>query len=283
MKLAAHQLEAFYQTAQLKSFTRAAQVLAITQSALSQRIAHLEDDLEVTLFIRDPSGPILTTAGETLLRYYQISHSLESEVLSELKSNTQTLSGVVRIAGFSSVLRSVIIPSLAPFLRANPHVQCEFRSYEVVDLYNVLRNAQADFVILDYHLQKPGVVEHLLGREEYVVIESARFSTNENVYLDQGPHDNATESFFREQQKLPKNFRRTFMGDVYGIINGVELGLGRAVMSNHLLKGNNKVRKVRGYKKYFRDVTLNYYEQPYYSKLHQQIVAYLTQNSSACF
>ena len=164
MKISSLQLDAFYQTAKLRSFSKAAEALFITQSALSQRISHLEKDLEVTLFIRDPSGPLLTSAGEALLRHCQIARSLEEEVLSQMKSGNQDYSGVIRIAGFSSVLRSVIIPSLAIFLRSHPKVHCEFRSYEVSELFDVLRNAEADFVIADESWKRKGIAEHVLGQ-----------------------------------------------------------------------------------------------------------------------
>lgn len=279
MKIPSHQLEAFYETSQARSFSKAAKKLGITQSALSQRISGLEDGLETTLFIRESSGPRLTEAGEMLLRYCQTQGSMEQEVLSRLRKAEHSFAGVVRIAGFSSVMRSVIIPALAEFLRANPQVHCEFQQYEMNELPEVLRNAEADFVVLDYHLEKAGIAEYVLGREEYVVIESAQFDTPSDLYLDHGPHDNATESFFRTQPNAPKRYRRSFMGDVYGILNGTELGLGRAVMSKHLLKGNKKIREVGSYKKYYRDVTLNHYEQPYYSELHRKVVEVLKKES----
>ena len=281
MKIASHQLAAFFETARFRSFSKAAEALSVTQSALSQRVSNLEADLEVTLFIRDPSGPVLTAAGETLLRHCQVTSSLESEMLGQLKSSQGHLRGAVRVAGFSSILRSALIPSLAPFLRSHPGVHCEFSSHEMIDLNDILRSGEADFVVVDYHMNKKGVTEHILGQEEYVVIESAKYESPEDLYLDHGPKDNATESFFREQAHAPKKWRRSFMGDVYGIINGVELGLGRAVMSKHLIEDNSKVKIVKGYKKYLRDVTLNYFEQPYYSKLHQEIVSQLVKGTKS--
>ncbi len=280
MKITSHQLEAFYETAQLRSFSKAADKLAVTQSALSQRIAHLEDDLEATLFIRDPSGPILTTVGELLLRHCQVTNSLEQEFLGQLKSSADQFRGTLRIAGFSSILRSVIIPSLAAFLRASPEVHCEFRSCEVDELVDILRNAEADFVILDYQLQKKGITAHNLGKEEYVIIESAKYPSNGSRYLDNTPDDNTTEAFFHEQGDLPRDFQRSFMGDTYGIINGVELGLGRAVMPKHLLKNNSRIKIVKSSKRYYRDITLNYFEQPYYSRLHKEVIQQLSKNAS---
>ena len=279
MRLAGHQISAFLELAQTQNFSRAAQKLGVTQSALSQRIANLESELETTLIIRDSAGLILTSAGELLLRYCQSAQSLEDEVLNQLKSNTEFLAGTIRIAGFSSVIRSVVMKALAPMLRANPNIICEFKSYEMIELYDVLKSAKADMVILDYHLNKNGIIEHVLGQEEYVAIESSKYQGPEDIYLDHGPHDNATESFFHFQNEHKKSYRRSFMGDVYGIIDGVENGLGRAIMSSHLIRDNKKIKIIKGHKKYLRDVTLHYFERPYYSKLHQKISQELIKQS----
>jgi DNA-binding transcriptional LysR family regulator len=279
MKLPSHQITAFIKVAEEKSFSKAAAALSVTQSALSQRISTLEAEIETTLIIREPSGLSLTHAGELLLRYCQTAQSLEEEVLKQLKSTSQKLAGTFRIAGFSSVMRSVIIPSLSPFLRKNPDVVCEFKSFEVNELLNVLKSSRADIIILDHQYKKNGIVQHVLGKEEYVVIESSNFQTPKDLYLDHGPQDNATEDFFRSQATNYKNYRRSFMGDVYGVISGVEEGLGRAVMSKHLLKNNKKIKVLKGFKKYNRDITLHYYEQSYYSKLHQEFVRELEANA----
>jgi DNA-binding transcriptional LysR family regulator len=272
MKIPSHQLSAFIEVAKCKSFSLAAESLGVTQSALSQRIAHLESDLESTLFIREQSGALLTASGEMLLRYSQTAQSLEEEVLHQLKSSASTYAGTFRVAGFSSVMRSVIIPALAPFLRENPEVVCEFKQYEVIELFDVLKSGKADAIVLDYLLEKKGIIKHSLGEEEYVVIESAKYVSPKDLYLDHGPQDNATEEYFLQQPLRPKKMRRSFMGDVYGIIDGVEEGLGRAVMSKHLLKSHNHIKIAKGYKRYSRPVTLNYFERPYYSALHKVMV-----------
>lgn len=283
MKIASHQLDAFFHTAKLRSFSKAADQLAVTQSALSQRISNLEMELETTLFVRDPSGPILTTAGEVLLRYCQATNAMEQDVLQQLQTTSEELGGTVRIATFSSVLRSVVVPSLAGFLRKHPKVHCEFRSFEVAELPLVLRRAEADFVILDYRLQKNGVIEEILGEEDYVVVESSKFETPKDVYLDHNPEDTTTEFFFQSQSSKPKKWRRSFMGDIYGVMGGAALGLGRAVVSKHLMSAQPGLSIVKGYSAVSRTVTLNYIEQPFYSRLHKAVVEELKQNTKKFF
>ena len=99
MKLNSAQLEAFTIVAKAVSFTKAAAELHVTQSALSQRIAKLEDELETTLFIRDRTSIRLTEAGEKVLRFCQLSDGAEWELLYSLKTNQEGFAGVLRSGG----------------------------------------------------------------------------------------------------------------------------------------------------------------------------------------
>ncbi|MGY6653612.1 LysR family transcriptional regulator, partial [Amycolatopsis sp. TRM77291] len=64
-------LRSFQTVARLKSFTKAAGVLAITQPALSRTVRQLEDILEVTLLDRSTRHVELTSAGQTLLDHVE--------------------------------------------------------------------------------------------------------------------------------------------------------------------------------------------------------------------
>ncbi len=270
MKLSHLGLTAFHECARTLNMTEASRQLGLTQSALSQRLAQLEDEVSSTLFIRDSKGLILTESGERLLRFTEMNAGLEDELLRDLKGKKGELAGNLQIAGFSSIMRSMIIPAMAPLLRKNPAIHLSFQSYEMSELPSVLSSSRADYVITDYEMNKRGIGQEILGYEEYVVIESAKFTSPDDIYLDHGPRDNATESFFSAQGRIPP-YRRSFMGDVYGIIEGVEEGLGRAVMSKHLVEGNRKVKIIRGFKTYKRPITLHYYERPFETELARRV------------
>jgi Transcriptional regulator len=263
---------AFTQAASDLNITLAAKNLGLTQSALSQRIAQLEGDLEVTLFIREPRGLKLTEAGERLLKFSSVQQQMEEDLIHDFKGTQTELAGTFRIAGYSSVLRSVLIPALAPFLRKHPKVHVDFQSYEMYELPGVLNTVSAELIVMDYHWNKNGIKEMTLGQEEFVVIEGAKHEAPHDIYLDHGPQDNATEEFMKSQSRAPKKMRRSFMGDVYGIIDGVEMGLGRAVMSKHLISDNKRVRTVAGFSAYKRPVTVHYFDQPYYSRIMKVIL-----------
>lgn len=63
-----HQLETFIRVAESGSFSRAAEALFITPSAVIQQINNLESDLQVQLFQRTRHGTALTSAGAYLYR-----------------------------------------------------------------------------------------------------------------------------------------------------------------------------------------------------------------------
>jgi DNA-binding transcriptional LysR family regulator len=269
MKISHLNLSAFYACSQSLNVSLAAQKLGLTQSALSQRLAALEDELEVTLFIRDPRGLILTTDGSKLLRYAEQLKASEDEVLMELKG--KEAGGSIRVAGYSSVMRSLIIPRLLPIIRKNAELSSDLQTFEMSELPKILETSRADFILLDFHLNKKSIVEKHLFDEEYVVIESTKHDVSDSIYLDHAAEDSLTEEFFRFQ-KMTKSYRRNFLGDIYGIIQGVEEGIGRAVVSKHLIEGNKKVKIVKGFKKFSRPVVLHYFERAYYPKLQQKII-----------
>lgn len=269
-------LMAFLRVFEEGSFTAGAQRLGLTQSAVSQKIARLEDLLQSPLFVRLSKGLALTSAGERLLVFARAQLQHEQDFLQSFNQYGTALSGIYRLAGFSSINRSILIPALAPWMRQHPEVSLEFSSHEVVDLLPLLKSNRVDAAILDYHPHVPGIEEVVIGREEYVVIESTRHKNVPAFFLDHGPHDNATESYFKFQKKqtLPQ---RRFMGEVYAILDGVAAGLGRAVMSVHLVKDDRRFHIVSGYKPYERPLVLCFYRQSYYSPVHQQLLQILSQ------
>lgn len=280
MRLQSSQLEAFLAVAQSLSFSKGAKKLHITQSAISHRIRNLEDSLSLALFYRHPAGIKLTEAGELLLGFCNSRINLEEQLFRNLSAQvTGELAGYVRISAYSSILRSVIIPSLAPFLKDNTGIECELILRNNKQVGSLLQNGLVEFALTDMLIEKTSIKSEIIGYESYVVIESNVCKTNASVYIDNSPEDIATEAFFRAQPKLAPRYKRIFLGDCYGIIDGVEQGLGRAVMPAHLLQGNKNVKIVKGFQPYLLEVYLNYFSQPFYSPLQTEIIKQIKQRA----
>lgn len=281
MTLSSLQLEAFAAAARALHFSRAAKQLGLTQSALSQRIKNLEDELGLSLFSRGPSGVRLTETGTRLLRYCQTKDQLEAEILSDLVSGSQSeLAGVLRVAGYSSVMRSVVIPALSPLLRANPKVQAHFVTREMRELQDILSHGEAEFVVLDHEIDRVGIETRKIGEETYSLIESSKHRDRDTTYLDHDPEDPVTRVFLKRSSaaKSQNAIRRSYLGDIYSVLEGVALGMGRAVAPKHLAAGLDGVRAVKGTPLERLPVVLHYHAQPVYPRLQRATLEALMAN-----
>jgi DNA-binding transcriptional LysR family regulator len=273
--LSQDQLRAFEAVARTASFTRAADELHLSQPALSRRVANLEEHLERTLFVRGPAGAIMTEAGQRLLGFVQSQRALEEELLGELAPSRGDDQGLVRIAGLSSLVPPVILPALAPFLRAHPRVQVEVHSMATEALRALLVQGGADFGLGSDADKHAGLAAEPLGEEEYVVVESRDHRGRDDVFLDSDARDWATDWFFAAQpaRLRPKRWRRSYLHDEPGILLGVELGLGRAVKPRHTIPPGAAVRVDQRFTPVAMPVVLMYREQRYYGRLHQAVRA----------
>lgn len=280
MALPSHQIEAFLAVARTRNFSEAAKALGVTQSALSQRVLNLEEALESKLFVRGSKGVTLTDLGEELMKHSQWAERLESEFLARLKTkDRKELAGIVRVAGFSSVVRSVVLPALGELVCENPSLQLEVSSREMRDLPGLLRSGEADFILLGHEMERAGVLSRRLGYEENVLVEPKAASLRSEVYLDHDPEDSTTERFLRLNRMGTKGLRRSFLDDIYGILDGVALGFGRAVVPRHLAARTPGLRIVDSFKPLREPVLLCYYDQPYLPKLETAVIEALVSGS----
>lgn len=116
----------FVTVAREGSFTRAASLLGVTQSALSQAISGLEARLEIRLLTRTTRSVSPTAAGERLLN--AIGHRFDEigAELDELTEMRDKPAGTVRITCGEHVLRTTLLPKLRPLLLEYPDVKVEF-------------------------------------------------------------------------------------------------------------------------------------------------------------
>lgn len=119
-------LLSFVTVAREGSFTRAAALLGVTQSALSQAVSGLEERLQIRLLTRTTRSVSPTAAGERLLA--AIGHrfdEIETE-LDELTDMRDKPAGTVRITCGDHILRTTLLPRLAPLLLEYSDIRMEF-------------------------------------------------------------------------------------------------------------------------------------------------------------
>lgn len=121
-----NELLSFVTVARERNFTRAAALLGVTQSALSQTVSGLEARLQIRLLTRTTRSVSLTLAGERLLsaighRFDEIEFELEA--LTDMRDKP---AGTIRITSGDHILRTTLLPKLTPFLLEHPDINIEF-------------------------------------------------------------------------------------------------------------------------------------------------------------
>ena len=119
-------LLSFVTVAREGSFTRAAALLGVTQSALSQAISGLEARLEIRLLTRTTRSVSPTAAGERLLHAIGYRFDEIEAELDELSQLRDKPTGTVRITCGDHVLRTTLLPKVAPLLHQYPDIKVEF-------------------------------------------------------------------------------------------------------------------------------------------------------------
>lgn len=129
------------------SITRAAQVLNVSQPALTRSLLRLEKDLDVTLFERLPRGVVPTAFGEVLIAHAQSVEAELKRARGEIESLRGHKAGEVRI-GATPLAGSHLIPlALDAVLRRNPQLHVKISEGVTANLLSDIRNGNLDLAI----------------------------------------------------------------------------------------------------------------------------------------
>ncbi|HWA60068.1 MAG TPA: LysR substrate-binding domain-containing protein [Caulobacteraceae bacterium] len=122
----------FEAAARLKSFTRAAEALGVTQAAVSWQVRALEQRLGQALFRRLPREVALTPAGERLSRAASEAVNLLNAAVTDI---TETSEGVLAISTLQSLATQWLAPRLGSFQLAHPGLAVRLEtSSRLIDL-----------------------------------------------------------------------------------------------------------------------------------------------------
>lgn len=122
-------LKVFCDLAETESFTKAAQINGVTQSAVSQQISSLERQFKSLLIERSKKKFRLTREGEVLYEFGKRIHQTYEELGNKLQEIKDIISGTIRVATIYSIGLHDLPPYIKRFLKEYPtvHVHVEYR------------------------------------------------------------------------------------------------------------------------------------------------------------
>ncbi len=248
-------LETFCRVADLKSFSRAADDLFLTQPTVSGHILSLEHSLSLRLFDRTGREVRLTKAGEVFLRYASKILSSRKDLLNALSEFSQGIGGELSL-GASTIPGDYILPKLmGDFKKEHPHFTLSLKIGDTKEVVQLVLQGDIELGMIGGKLN-----HHSLHYEKYeedeiiVLVPSAHPLAKKKkadlsdllkepwIIREEGSGTQmAVEKALRTKGKSLKQFNGVIeMGSTSAMKEGVKAGLGLAFISKRAVEGELK-------------------------------------------
>ena len=142
------QLQTLVAVARAKSFSKAADKLNVTQSAISQSVKNLERKIQVKLFRRAGKIVILTEEGEKLFNLASDFLLQIEDTLEEIQNDKDEMSGRIRIGTLTGIGKSWLAPELLELSRKYPDLTTAITMGFQEDLVRDFKNYRLDILLL---------------------------------------------------------------------------------------------------------------------------------------
>jgi DNA-binding transcriptional LysR family regulator len=160
----------FCDLAETESFTKAAQINGVTQSAVSQQISSLERAFKSLLIERSKKKFRLTREGQVLYDYSkQIIQSYES-LHSKLQELKDIISGTIRVATIYSIGLHDLPAYVKKFMRSYPTVNIHVEYRRANQVYEDVLSNVVDLGLVAYPVKDPKIEIIALRKEPLVLV-----------------------------------------------------------------------------------------------------------------
>ncbi len=243
------QLQTLVAVTKAKSFSKAAEDLHVTQSAISQSIKNLEKKLEVKLFKRSGKRVVLTPEGEKLYALANNFLAKLDDTLTEIQADKDTMSGKVRIGTLAGFGKSWLAPIMLEYAEKYPEIKVGINLGFQEELVREFENYRLDFLILPEEAL-PNVGEKiLLGVEKTVLVfpDTGDFALTKETTLEElssyptilfeDEGDGLYMRWCRQRfGRIPKQVNGRYIINSHGnMLQAVQRGLGVAVVPKHVI------------------------------------------------
>ena len=220
--------------------TRAADHLALSQSAVSHKIKRLEGTIGCGLLNRRPGSPLLTESGDRLLGYANRILNLHDEALQSL--STRTLSGKIRLGMTEDTTSSGLARILGRFTRLYPDVAVRTHVAQSLKLQSELQSGTIDLAVMQIFARDIRTSDRVLYRDSLVWAKALDLELDWNRPIPFLSYDDNCfyRKWIQEQEISTGRAFETVLecASNAGIIAGVEAGLGIAILNRrHLSRG----------------------------------------------
>src|SRR5690625_3612453 len=176
-------LKVFRTVAQQLSFTKAAQVLYISQPAVTKHINELEKTIQKPLFNRQGRRISLTKEGELLLDYTQKIIGLYEQLDDAVTTINRKVSGDLRIGASTTLAQYILPPVLARFKRSYPETFLHLTNANTRTIESFVLDQKIGIGIIEGRATNPLLHYEPFIRDEIVLATNIENNNLKNEFL----------------------------------------------------------------------------------------------------
>ncbi len=152
--------------------TSAGRQLNVNQTTVSRQIAELETQLGKPLFDRQPTGWVLTSAGESIVALTEEISDLCFDISRKVEANSTDLRGLIRVTAVDICVEEMILPTIKDFKQLYPEIDIELiTSSDPLDL----ASRDADIALRATKEPPANLVGKKIGKLAYHIYGSKEF------------------------------------------------------------------------------------------------------------
>ena len=255
------QLEAFVVVSELKSFSKAAEYLYLSQSTISSHIKNLENELKKSLITRTTKSLQLTSEGEIFLRYAKRILETKDAAIDALNSPVETILHL----GASTIPSAYLLPSLLhQFHKLHPYVYFDIKQGDSHEILERILDGTVELGFIgkeddsgrcinipcctdDLVLVTPATPYYLsLSKKPFILKE---FLKEPMIIREQGSGTKKASDLFLEEENIPLNELNIIaqINDLESIKQMIVNGMGISILSRFSISNLEKRGQVLTY------------------------------------
>ncbi len=240
-------LQVFHAVARLLSFTKAAEMLHMTQPAVTFQIRQLEEQFDTRLFDRAHNRVSLTEAGHVAFEFAENIFERYSEMENAIRDITGSISGSLTL-GASTTISEYMLPALlGDFNSKNPEVLLRLRVSNTDGIVSMIENNVIDLGVVEGPVTNKNLVVEKCRDDELVVVvpPDHEFAKQKSVNIkdvldgsficrEEGSGTREVVSEYVKSQGLGKHALKACLelGSPEAIKGAIEAGMGVSILSS---------------------------------------------------
>lgn len=248
-------LETFRKVAELKSFSKAAEDLFLTQPTISGHILSMEQSLSLRLFDRTGREVRLTKAGKVFLQYATKILTIRKDLINALSEFSQGIRGELSL-GASTIPGEYLLPKImAEFKKEHPFLSISLKIADTKEIVQYVLQGDVEFGMTGAKLNHPILHYEKYEEDEILIVgpSSSPLTRKRKIDLEElmkepwaireegSGTQMAVEKALRKKGKSLKEFNVVVeMGSTSSLKEGVKAGLGLAFISRKAAEGELK-------------------------------------------